>query len=219
MHLKSKEIKESIASQLGKYFMRDGFIYRKTDNEFVSTKGDFVYVFNMLLTTWSDCHTLSVRLYISQKKVEKIYETVLGKSHKLTMGNSIERICKSSDGKEIANTSMAIVLTIPEDIAAAVESLLMFYNEIAKKYYERYQSLLEVDEIINTAPFSHCPAHVGGNFDERCMKGLIVARLVHSEKYEELVQVYDEAIKETMNNESIDNYYKVREYLSYNRIN
>ena len=50
------------------------------------------------------------------------------------------------------------------------------------------------------------------------MKGLIVARLVNNPSYENLVTTYDEAIKETMNTESIENYYKVKEYLMYNRI-
>ena len=76
----------------------------------------------------------------------------------------------------------------------------------------------EILDIINNPPFNHCPAYVGGNFDNRCMKGLIVARLADNPKYNELVEIYDEAIKETMNEMSIENYYKVREYLMYNKI-
>jgi hypothetical protein len=72
---------------------------------------------------------------------------------------------------------------------------------------------------MNNAPFEHCPADVGSGFDGRCMKGLIVARLVNNPKYDDLVAIYDEEIKGTMNAESIENYYKVRDYLMYNRIN
>ena len=81
-----------------------------------------------------------------------------------------------------------------------------------------YDNLEALDDIINKPPFDHCPAHVGGNFDERCMKGLIVARLVSNANYENLLMTYDQEIKRTMNSESIDNYHKVREYLSYNSI-
>ena len=50
------------------------------------------------------------------------------------------------------------------------------------------------------------------------MKGLIVARLISNPNYDNLVTLYDEKIKGTMNTESIDNYQKVREYLTYNSI-
>jgi hypothetical protein len=216
--LSNREIKERIAYQLRKYLEVDGFTYKKSGNEYRSIKGDFVYIFNLLLTSWSDHYSLSVRLFISNKKIEKIYELILGESCRLTMGNTIERIAKSADGKEIVNADMAILLLTDDDIEAAVETLARYYNDIAKPYYERYQSLHALDTIINNPPFEHCPADVGGNFDDRCIKGLIIAKLVHNTKYEQLITVYNEAIKETMNNKSIENYCKVKDYLMYNRV-
>ncbi|MDI9364936.1 MAG: hypothetical protein QM541_08290 [Flavobacterium sp.] len=214
----SRDIKEKIALLLNERLKQNGFVYKKTSNEFIISENDCIFIFNMLLTAWSDHYSLGVRLYISQKKVEKIYEDILGKSHKLTIGNSIERISKSSDGREVINGDMVILLIQDEDLEAAVETLERYYNDIAKPYFEQYQTLDAINDIMNNPPFEYCPAHVGGNFDDRCMKGLIVARLVDNPNYEHLVAIYDEAIKETMNTKSIENYYRVREYLMYNRI-
>jgi len=215
---KSKEIKEKIAWLLNDQLKQNGFVYKKTNNEFISNKSDCSFIFNMLLTAWSNHYSLGVRLYISQKKIEKNYEDVLGKSHKLTIGNTIERICKSSDGREVINGNMVILLIHDEDVTAAVETIVKYYNDIATPYFEKYQTLDAINGIMNNPPFEHCPAHVGGNFADRCMKGLIVAKLIDNPQYEHLVTIYDEVIKETKNTESIENYYKVREYLRCNRI-
>lgn len=216
--LSAKLIKQKLAFQLNEYLARDGFVYKNTNNEFISNNRDFLFVFNMLLTSWSDHYSLGVRLYISQKKVEHVYEHVLGKSHKLTIGNSIERISKSPDGREVINGDMAILLIQDEDIEAAVETLKRYYGDIAKPYFNKYQTLTAVDDIINNPPFDYCPAHVGGNFDDRCIRGLIVARLVGNPNFDRLMSIYDEKIKETMDQLSIENYKKVREYLMYNAI-
>lgn len=214
----AKNIKETISLQLGEKLIADGFVYKKTNNEFICKHGGFTYIFNLLQSSWSDHHSLDVRLYISQKDIEDIYEKIIGKSHKLTIGNEIGRIFRSPDGREVINADLSILLVHDEDVMAAVETLEGYYKRIAKPYFDKYKSLDALDNIINNPPFEYCPAHVGGSFDNRCMKGLIVAKLVNNPEYENLVAIYDEAIKETMNTESIENYYKVREYLMYHRI-
>lgn len=219
MNLKSKDIKERIAGEFGTFLSANNFLYKKRNNEFVREENEFSNIFNMLLTAWSDHYSLDVRLYISHKKVEKIFEVILGtKSYKLTVGDDIGRIFNSPDGKQVVQGNMTIVLEQIEDLGASVETLKGFYSNIAKSYYERYSSLLALHNLINSPPFEHCPAHVGGRLDHRCMKGLIIARLVNSLNYEQLVTTYDEAIKRTMNQDSIDNYYNVKEYLMYNQI-
>lgn len=219
MTLKSNDIKEKIAIQFGDKLSKEGFVYKKTMNEFRCIKGDFAYIFNIEQVAWSNSHSLNVRLYISQKKVEDILEKIIGKlRYRKTMGQEIGRIYKSPDGRAVVNGDMTIWLRQDEDVGSAIEALECYYNDIAKPYFERYNTLNAIDDIINNPPFEHCPAHVGGNFDERCMNGLIVARLVDSPKYDQLVAIYDEAIKETANSMSIENYHKVREYLDYNRV-
>jgi hypothetical protein len=219
MNFISKEIKEKISNELGDFLNKDKFIYKKTNNEFVRDANEVSFIFNMLLTAWSDHYSLDVRLYISYKKVENIFEDILEKkSYRLTIGDNIERIFKSPDGKQVVQGNMSILLLQAEDVEAAIETLKGYYENIAKPYFTHYHSLDAIYDIINNPPFEHCPAHVGGRLDFRCMKGLIIARLVNSSYYEQLVSIYDEAIKRTMNVESIENYHKVREYLMYKRL-
>lgn len=216
--LKTKEVKESIATGLMKTLIPEGFLFKKTSNQFEKVQGDYTSIFNILITAWGNCYSIEVRLYISQKQIEHIYESIVGKSHRLTLGNTIDRIYSSPDGRKVVNGNLGIKIYFDEDIEAAVESIENYYKTIAKPYFEKYQTLSAIDDIMNNPPFEHNPADVGGNSDDRYMKGLIVARLVNNSKYEQLVATYDEAIKRTMNTESIENYYKVREYLMYNKV-
>ncbi len=216
--LKAKQIKELIAFGLTDLFEKDGFVYKKTINQFEKKEDDYTSIFNILQTAWSNHISISIRLYISQKQIENIYEKIVGKSHKLSIGNTIDTIYASPDGRKVVNGDLSINIYFDDDVEAAVESLENYYNTIAKPYFEKYQTLNAIDDILNNPPFEHSPANAGLGLDERCMKGLIVARLVDNPNYEKLVNTYDEAIKRTMNEESIGNYQKVKEYLMYNRI-
>lgn len=220
MTYKANEIKEKIALQLEDRLAKDRFVYKKTKNEFKNQIGDYIYMFILEQVSWSDHYSIKVNLAISQNKIEAILEKIIGKfRHQYTFWQDIARVYKSPDGRQVVNGNLAILLIQNEDIDAAVETLERYYENIAKPYFERYNSLEAIDNIMNNPPFEHCPADVGNGFDGRCMKGLIVARLVNNPKYDDLVAIYDEEIKGTMNAKSIENYYKVREYLSYNRIN
>src|ERR1700722_2850299 len=219
MTFKTKEIKELIAKRLGIALARDGFIYNKTLNEFRCVKGDYTYIFNLLQNSWSDHYSIDVRLALSQKEIESILENIIGKlRHKYTFWRELGRIYKSPDGRQVVNCNLAIIILFYEDVYAAIETLERYYETIAKGYYEKYNSLEAIDDIMNNPPFDHSPAHVGGVLDNRCMKGLIVAKLIRNHNYDKLVEIYDEEIKRTMNTESMENYYKVRDYLNYNKI-
>jgi hypothetical protein len=217
--LKANQIKQEIALKLNDLFFNEGFVYKKTTNEFRLSKGDYTYIFFIEQVAWTNSFSINVHLYISQKQIESILEKIIGKQrHKLTFIQDIGRIYKSPDGRKIFNGDLSIWLSQDEDVESAIESLGWYFKDVAKPYFAKYDNLNAIDNIVNNPPFNHSPAHVGSNFDFRCMKGLIAARLVNNPKYEELVSIYDEGIKGTMDSESIENYYKVRDYLKYNRI-
>ena len=218
MNFKSKDIIKRIASGISEIMDQSDFIYKKTKNEFIRNINKDYFSFNMGLYSFGNEYSLNIQLRISNNRIEDLLEKIIGKSHRITLGNTIERIAKSPDGRKIINGSMFITLIQEEDIDSAIETLERYFTTIAKPYFAKYRTLEAIDDILNNAPFEHCPADVGGNFDHRCMKGLIVSRLVDNPQHNHLVSTYDEAIKETMNTQSIENYYKVREYLMYNRI-
>ncbi|MBO9567170.1 MAG: hypothetical protein J7621_30635 [Niastella sp.] len=210
---KAKDIKNLIALQLGPKMNQASFFHKKTNNEFVYTGVEYDYIFNMLLTQWSDHYSLDVRLWIRQKKVEKLLQSILGKRHDVTIGNTIERIFFSPDGREVKNGSLGILLIQDQDIEAAVETLDRYFDTIAMLYFNRYDNLEAINDIINNPPFDYSPAHVGGGLADRCMRGLIIAKLQNNPQYNDLGIIYDEAIKKTMSADSIDKYRKVKECL------
>ena len=218
--IKANELKEIIAAQLSNEFEKDGFTFKKSTNEFKHQDGDYTYSFYIEQLSWSGSHSINVHLRISQKKIESILEKILGKQrHKITMGRDIGDIYKSPDGRELGERGgLFIWLYQDEDIEATIKKLGMYYSDIAKPYFTKYNTLEAIDDIMNNPPFDYCPAHVGGNFNERCMKGLIVAKLINNPNYEKLVSIYNEEIKETKNTEIIEDYYKTRDYLIYNNI-
>ena len=217
--LKKPLLNDLIVKSLEDFFTNQSFKYKKKYNQFEKIKDDYRYIYNIQMAAWSYGFSISVKLYIEQKQIENVYEKILGKSNRLTLGNTLQRIYNSPDGREVVSSgTMDINIINDSDVEAAIESLEDFYNRIAKPYYEKYQDMKSIDDIINNPPFENCPADVGGIFADRCMKGLIVARFVNNPNYEQLVKIYDEAIKETMHVQSIESYYKVREHLIYNPI-
>jgi hypothetical protein len=217
--VKAQEVKDSITAGLTLRMITEGFTYKKSTNEYKHTSGDYTYFFRIEQLLWSDHYSIKVDLEISQKQIEAIVEKILGKKrHKFTMGAEIGRIKLSPDGRKIVNGSLGFILLFEGDIEAAIETLHEYYTDIAKHYFSRYRTLTAIDDIMNNEPFEHCPAHVGGMFYERCIKGLIVAKLVDNPRYDELVAVYDEEIKATFNEEFIADYKKVRDYLALHEI-
>ena len=133
------------------------------------------------------------------------------------MSQEIDRIYGSPDGRG-GNKDLSIWIYEDNQLDEAMRKLLSYYTDIALPYFNRYHSLQKIDDIINNPPFDHNPAHVGGAFDNRCMKGLIVAKMVGSPEFDKLVKVYDEEIKGTLDEESIQNYYVVRDYLKASKV-
>ncbi len=218
--LNINELKGRIATNLSDQLLKDGFIYKKNMNEFKCTKGDYTYIFRLEIIAYSGKYFINVQLYISHKQIENILEKIVGKSrHKLTLGQDIDRIYSSPDGRKVNNNgNLGIWLYNDEEIGFTIELLHSYFNEIAIHYFAKYRTLEAIDDIINNEPFSYCPAEVGGNFYERCMKGLIVAKLIGNSNYEKLEKIYDREMITTMNPEFIESYNKVKEYLIYNRI-
>lgn len=214
--LKVKDINEYVYAEFGNTIANDGFRYKKTSNEFSSKNGDVVYLFNILLTAWSSSYSITVRLWITHNKVEDIFEAIVGKwRHRLTFSQTIERIYYSPDGRKIIKgEGLVILLVRNEDVNSLIETLKNYYNNIAKPYFDRFKTLDDFDDFINNPPFfEYSPAYVGSNTDERCMKGLITAKLVNNPNYKQLVTIYDELINQTKSKESISNYKKVKAFL------
>lgn len=86
-----------------------------------------------------------------------------------------------------------LILRSESDIAKATSRLLDIFHMHAEPYYERYTTLAEVDCSLNDRPREKA-VHTIASLD-RCCKGLIVAKLVGRDNYDELVSVYREKMR------------------------
>ncbi len=219
MALKAQEVKDGIAAGLSLQMIGEGFSYKKKSNEYQCIEGDFIFSFCIDQLRWSDHYSIDVRLEISQKNVEDILQKIIGKQRfRMTMGNNIGQIKLSPDGRKYIAGGLQFILLFEEDIAAAIETLFNYYTTIAKPYFKKYNTLEAIDDIINNEPFEYLPPHYGAGLWNRCMKGLIVAKLINNPNYDKLVTIYNDLIFETENEESINNYRKVRDYLATHNI-
>jgi hypothetical protein len=214
--MRKGDIEERIVKQISDKLTREGYVYKKSNNWFIYNKGDFEYIIYILLHSRRGHYAIELFLFIRQKKVEQILRKIIGSTTNITMGNTLGVIYNTSDGKQVKHNLMEILLLEEADIDAAAETIEKLYESIMKRYFKKYENLESINNIMNNPPFDYNPANVGGMFDERCMRGLIIAKLINNPKYDQLVEKYDEAIKETMNQESIDNYNEVKNYLVYN---
>jgi hypothetical protein len=219
MELKSQDIKNHISNTFGLEIKKDGFVYKKTNNEFVLIDGDYKFIFNIELTAWSTSYELNVHLRISQKEIENILETILGKQrHRLTLNQEmLERLYYSPDGRKNGKgESLGVWMTKNEDILPLDKILKSYYENIAMPYFKLFSNLEAFDDYMNNPPFEYPPAYIGGALKNRCMKGLIVAKLVQNPNYDELVATYDKWIKATISDVQPDaetNYIRVRNYM------
>jgi len=219
MAVKAQEVKDRISAGLTLQMITEGFTYKKSTNEYKRIDGDYTYFFRIEQILWSDHYSIDVHLEVSLKKIEDVLQKIIGKQRfKKTIGNNIGQIKLSPDGRIYKVGGLQFILLFEGDIDAAIETLYDYYTDIAKPYFKKYSSLNAFDDIINNEPFEYLPPHFGGGLWNRCMKGLIVAKLVDNPMYDKLVMIYNELIYETESEEFIANYKQVRDYLATHAI-
>lgn len=63
--LKTKNVKEVIANRLGEKLGKNGFIYKKANNEFRHQKEDYLYIYYIDQIAWNNSFSLHVKLQIT----------------------------------------------------------------------------------------------------------------------------------------------------------
>lgn len=215
--LKIKDVREKIADSLKDFLSSDNFVYKKSLSEFVSESEDFKYIIHLSFISWNTHISLTVSIYLTSLKVQKVFNGILKEKYNYSIGNELATIFNSRNARDVVQGNLNIIIRDGKSLDEAVETLQYFYEEIATPYFKKYSSLEILDDIINNPPFSHNPAHVGGDFALRCINGLIIATLIKSTRFFDVMAVYDEEIKTTPP-EAIEDYETVREYLKYNRV-
>lgn len=198
----SAEIKAFLAIELSKQLNGFGFVYQKSNEWFIKQNGEFNYIIYPYLHSLRNHYSIEVFLYIRQKSIEKIFKKIIHSTTNLTMGNTFGVIYNSANGIEVNHHNMDIRLFQDEDLDAAVETIFGMYENTGKKYFEKYSSLESINAIINSEPLFAIIADIGGTYIDRCIRGMIVNRLIGGQNFIEISEIYSENIR-SLNNPNI----------------
>lgn len=214
--LKVKEVKLKIFEGVKEYFNVNGFVHKKTNDEFVREVGKMKQIVFLSFTSFSSEILVRIWLYIKHKEIEDIYTKITGKKDYSTIGNEIGELFSSRNGRDYhSSRGLSFVLQEDDDIFLAIEDLKRYYENIMSPYFDKYLNLVELDGIFNNEPYDFIPVDIGSSPGSRASKGLIIARLLDKNIYDNLISIYD--VKILKGSEScLKNYEKVKEYLKYN---
>jgi hypothetical protein len=212
--LNASELKNRISFEVLQRISKHDFFYNKKNNNFLKRDKDFLNIIHLNQTKWSNHFTIDIYFYIGSNVVENIFNKVLKKDlYDSSMGNGVDIIFNSPDGKKVVHNSMQIVIENELDIDSAIETIYDIYLRLGMKYFEKYNSIEKMEAIFNNAPFDEAIADIGGMFANRCMRGLILSKLCNPSRYNELVAIYDKEILNT-NEDYIFEYEKIKKFLS-----
>lgn len=86
-----------------------------------------------------------------------------------------------------------VQIASPEDLPAAVDTIVTMFKSVGLPYFEKYSNLLNIDNALNAAPDTPCEHRIMNYL--RAATGVIVARLVGRKDYEELIVAYHNQMK------------------------
>lgn len=117
-----------------------------------------------------------------------------------------------SQAKLLGRAFMRHAVQDTDELDEVAEALLAFWQQDGQPFLQTHHSLQGVDDLLNVAPDEPCPYLP--NQAHRCLKGLTVARLVQRTDFEQLAELYDQALLRTPTGSLlIDGYRRLRGYL------
>lgn len=171
-----------------------GFKLANENNSFIRTNDDLSEKFQLVILNdgpgYRICPSASVRF----EKVEGIFHRTSGYESEYqkgtpTLGLDFWRLY-GKDGYQIP-------LNTEDDLDICASHILTIFNEKAKKYFSDFDSLISVDRVVNDRPYEKCIHRIMPWL--RCSTGAIVARLTGREKYDQLISIYQEALRKDAN--------------------
>ena len=161
----------------------------------------FMLVSPYSYSAWQVRPSVAIRIEI----LEDIYHQVSGYEKKNqqgtpSIGNSIGSMMFGDVQKcQFAMSSIA-------DVMHTAEKLESVFNDIALPYYQKYGSIKAIDELLNSQPNEQSRHRLPW---ERCATGIIAAKLVGRNDYDNLVNIYTEKLKVIQNGFYSDKFRKL----------
>lgn len=207
-----KEVKEAIFNGVEKDFSDEGFKLIKSKDRFdlLSKKDGCRFIYSFLFHGRTSEIAIENFILIEHLETEKLYKVATDQKMSETIGNELGKIVRNPSGKMKDHSSQDIIIRSERDIEAANEDIRNYFKDVAIPYYQKNGNLKRIDEILNDNPTK---VSVHANTQSfRCMKGLIVAKLIGRENFDELLFEYDKKMR-TMSDLSKNRYEAVKKHL------
>lgn len=216
--IKIKNVKTKVYEELTDFFAKEGFVLKKTKNIFEKQEPEFKNMVFFSFTAFPNSISIDLSIYARFFEVEDIFTKITGDSDYATIGNEVGHIYNSKNGKDHKPTAaLDFNISTQEEVEAVIDEIKLYYENIIHPYFGKYQNLEDLDQIFNNPPYHYNPIDIGGSFGSRCSKGLIIARLIGKNIYDDLIPIYDAEMIE-VSERAIKNYDNVKEYLKYNKV-
>ncbi len=215
------KIKEYVISDVSKYLTEYNFEWQKSNQQFIQKNKEYDCIFYVVITFWNDYVSIEPFAYINWKKVENSYSKIIkveGRAKYTIGGNS--GIIKHGLENNFIDNKKAISFTVSsvDEANTTIDHLKEIIDFLLESFYKKYNSLIEIDNLFNSPKNAALQGLIFGSYQDHCIKGLILAKLVKRDDYISLVIEYDKLIKKMESPAADMNYSQAKNYLQENKL-
>ena len=212
---KLKEVSLRLTENLNPIFEEQGFQLKKSEKyHFIRKEEGNAHIFDLSFYNKSKGILIKPELRIKNKEIEDIYKAnteIKGRPYK-TLGNHLLEIARYIDhGEETGNTNAGQrwIVQNDEHLEKLISVIPDYLFEIMLPYFDSCSSVSKVDELLNKHPTELSVHHY--LFPSRANVAIIAAKLNNNPNYTDLVDIYDERMKNS-DTLFLDEYNSIKEY-------
>lgn len=191
-------IKENLVGFTTK--MSDLTLNRKSKNQ--------VDIMQLLVHVYGGYWQVTPHIYIRNREIEEYYDRLTNSTIDfVTIGGELSVLMTKQ-----LNPSEPIKYNIATEsqLNYCISDISQKMNSFGEEYFEKYNNLSALDKILNDQPELRS-IHMIVN-PTRCIRGLIVAKLINNPKIENLIHIYSQKM-EDVNPESQTEFSKVLQWI------
>lgn len=195
----TKKLLIEIERGISKY----GFILNKKDQSFRREVDGFIQIFDIIFTKKLEGIYVQPTIRLKSKQIEAIYHRVAKKDPEYfdgtkTLGNDLFKISKFFEKgiQEDTDEKKSYIIEDENDIAILSKVLIDKFIIFGLRYLEENSSISQIDSLLNMNP-REISIH-NWLYPLRACIAIIAAKLNKNPKYEELVKIYSEELKEAV---------------------
>ncbi len=213
--MKIVDVSKKIINNISTGFIDKGFKINKRKREFYREHNGCVQILDLVFIKEGETIKIRPQIRIKIKHIEDIYHHV-SKDHDdiyRVLGNDLFELIRYYDKNEETGKGEQILWKVEneKDIEKLIEVIPVYFEREILRYFEENSSIARVDELLNKYP-REISIH-NWLYPLRACLAIIAAKLNGNPKYDELVKVYEEELKNARNNYKED-FKNLKKFLS-----